>query len=82
MRASARRRTRARRRASVKAKAGQAETVKAARGGLPRQACCPVENYKRRIPVGYEQTKAELRGGEGDYVVLFIAGEGVDWCRD
>lgn len=64
----------------VKAAAGNADTVKTAletyRDGIVAQ----FENYKADFPVGYEQTKSGRVVAKGDYVVLAIAGEGVDYA--
>ena len=65
----------------VKAKAGQAETVKAALEGYRDGLVAQWENYKDEFPVGYEQTKAGRVVVKGDYVVLAIAGEGVDYAE-
>ncbi len=63
----------------VKAKAGEADTVKAAleayRDGLVAQ----FENYKDDFPVGYEQNKNGRVVVKGDYVVLAIAGADVSY---
>ena len=65
----------------VKAKAGQAETVKAALEGYRDGLVAQWENYKDEFPVGYEQTKAGRVVVKGDDVVLAIAGEGVDYAE-
>ena len=65
----------------VKAKAGQAETVKAALEGYRAGLVAQWEDYKDEFPVGYEQTKAGRVVVKGDYVVLAIAGEGVDYAE-
>ena len=49
----------------VKAKAGQADTVKAALEGYRDGLVAQWENYKDEFPVGYEQTKKWPRGGKG-----------------
>ena len=65
----------------VKAKAGQADTVKAALEGYRDGLVAQWENYKDEFPVGYEQTKNGRVVVKGDYVVLAIAGEGVDYAE-
>lgn len=65
----------------VKAKAGQAETVKTAMEGYRDGLVAQWENYKDEFPAGYEQTKNGRVVVKGDYVVLAIAGEGVDYAE-
>ena len=65
----------------VKAKAGQADTVKAALEGYRDGLVAQWDNYKDEFPVGYEQTKNGRVVVKGDYVVLAIAGEGVDYAE-
>ncbi len=55
--------------------------MKAALEGYRDGLVAQWENYKDEFPVGYEQTKAGRVVVKGDYVVLAIAGEGVDYAE-
>lgn len=64
----------------VKAKAGKADTVKAALEKYRDDVLAVSANYKSDFPVGYEQTKNARVVAKGDYVVYAVAGEGVDYA--
>jgi hypothetical protein len=63
----------------IKAKSGQADTIKAQLEAYRDGIVSVWENYKSDFPIGYEQTKNGRVVEQGDYVVLAIAGSGVDY---
>lgn len=65
----------------VKASAGNADTVKTALEAYRDGIVAQFENYKADFPIGYEQTKNGRVVAKGDYVVLAIAGEGVEYTE-
>lgn len=64
----------------IKAKSGQAEAMKAQLEAYRDGIVATWENYKDDFPIGYEQTKNGRVVVKGDYLVLAIAGEGVDYA--
>ena len=63
----------------VKAAEGKADTVKTQLEAYRDGIVATWENYKDDFPIGYEQTQNGRVVVKGDYVVLAIAGEGVDY---
>lgn len=64
----------------LKAATGQAETLKTQLESYRDGIVATWENYKADFPIGYEQTVNGRVVLKSDYVVLAIAGEGVDYA--
>lgn len=64
----------------VHAKSGQISTIKKQLEAYRDGIVATWENYKSDFPAGYEQTKSGRVVVKGDYAVLAIAGEGVDYA--